>query len=164
MVGIVHQPDHTGTGGGQGTVNLLNILKVSGSALTAQRLRMDVIASNIANAETTRTPEGGPYRRQTVVFRPLALDQEVGTQTAPSSAAVASGLEIASIVELPGDGRTVFDPAHPDADPNGFVTYPEIDMVMEMTDLVAATRAYEANVAVLQAIKAMAQRTLDIIR
>lgn len=144
-------------------MNLLNILKVSGSALTAQRLRMDVIASNIANAETTRTPSGGPYRRQTVVFTPLSLDHEAGV-AAGAAAPVAAGLQIERIVQGTDDGRTVFDPAHPDADPNGFVAYPEIDMVVEMTDMVAATRAYEANVTVIQAIKTMAQRTLDIIR
>lgn len=145
-------------------MNLLNSLKVSGSALTAQRLRMDVIASNIANAETTRTPAGGPYRRQTVVFQPLTLEQDSATEPAATAAPVAAGLQIARIVQATGEGRTVFDPAHPDADPNGFVTFPEIDMVVEMTDMVAATRAYEANVTVLQAIKTMAQRTLDIIR
>ena len=148
-------------------MNLLNVLKISGSALTAQRLRMDVVSSNIANVETTRTPDGGPYRRQQVVFRPVAMAVDDTTSrtgnTQPESMA-AQGVQVSQIVANSDKGRVVFDPRHPDADADGFVTYPEIDVLVEMTDMLSASRAYEANVTVLNTIKAMAQRTLDIGR
>uniref|UniRef100_A0A7V4TK21 Flagellar basal-body rod protein FlgC n=1 Tax=Candidatus Caldatribacterium saccharofermentans TaxID=1454753 RepID=A0A7V4TK21_9BACT len=120
---------------------------ISASALTAERLRLSVIATNIANAETTRTPQGGPYRRKEVVFTPRAD----------------GGVEVAAIQE---DTRTplrlLYDPGHPDADGSGFVAYPNVLVVNEMVDLLAATRAYEANVAALNAAKSMLTSTLNI--
>ncbi|WP_438316746.1 flagellar basal body rod protein FlgC [Candidatus Caldatribacterium sp. SIUC1] len=122
---------------------------ISASALTAERLRLSVIAANIANAETTRTPQGGPYRRKEVVFTPRAD----------------GGVEVAAIQE---DTRTppriLYDPGHPDADERGFVAYPNVLVVNEMVDLLAATRAYEANVAALNATKSMVTSTLNIGR
>lgn len=122
---------------------------ISASALTAERLRLNVIATNIANAETTRTPEGGPYRRKMVVFQP----SENG------------GVEVAAIREdTTTPPRLVYDPGHPDANGEGFVAYPNVLVVNEMVDLLAATRAYEANVAALNATKSMLTSILNIGR
>ena len=135
-------------------MGLFSSMRISGSALTAQRLRMDVIAGNIANAETTRVNgQRQPYQRQQVVFQPL-------TQTAASTG---DGLQVAAIVKDQSPGRQVFDPANADADPNtGMVAYPNVDTTTEMTDMLAASRAYEANVTVLNSIKQMAQRSIDL--
>jgi flagellar basal-body rod protein FlgC len=131
-------------------------MRISGSALTAQRLRMDVVAGNIANADTTRTNgQRAPYQRQEVVFQPL-----IGASDSPGT-----GLQVAAIVRDPSPARQVYDPSHPDADPQtGLVAYPNVDTTTEMTDLLSASRAYEANVTVLNAIKQMAQRSIELGR
>ena len=135
-------------------MGLFSSMRISGSALTAQRLRMDVISGNIANSETTRVNgQRQPYQRQQVVFQPLA-------QTGSASG---EGLQVAAIVKDQSPGRQVFDPANADADPNtGMVAYPNVDTTTEMTDMLAASRAYEANVTVLNSIKQMAQRSIDL--
>jgi flagellar basal-body rod protein FlgC len=119
---------------------------ISGSALSAQRQRMDIIAQNIANAETTRTPQGGPYRRQQVVF---ALDDQ-------------GGVEVTQVVEDPRPPRLVYQPGHPDADAAGYVALPNVNLVEEMVDMISAMRSYEANVTAVNAAKTMAQRALDL--
>ena len=131
-------------------------MRISGSALTAQRLRMDVVAGNIANADTTRTNgQRAPYQRQEVVFQPLLAGAD----------SPGNGLQVAAIVRDPTPARQVYDPSHPDADPQtGLVAYPNVDTTTEMTDLLSASRAYEANVTVLNAIKQMAQRSIDLGR
>ena len=138
-------------------MGLFSSMRISGSALTAQRLRMDVIAGNIANADTTRVNgQRQPYQRQQVVFTPLS------TQAAGSPA---DGLQVAAIVKDQSPGRQVYDPANADADPNtGMVAYPNVDTTTEMTDMLSASRAYEANVTVLNSIKQMAQRSIDMGR
>jgi flagellar basal-body rod protein FlgC len=146
---------------------MLEILKTAGSALTAQRLRMDVVASNLANAEATSTPEGGPYKRERVVFGPVlrdSLSKLADGSDAIASGANAGGVEVKGIVQDDEDPRLVFDPTHPDADADGFVAYPNIDMVTEMTDMLSASRSYEANITIVNVAKAMAQRALDIGR
>lgn len=137
-------------------MGLFSSMRISGSALTAQRLRMDVIAGNIANADTTRVNgQRQPYQRQQVVFQPL--------QSAANAAG--EGLQVASIVKDQSAGRQVYDPANVDADPNtGMVAYPNVDTTTEMTDMLSASRAYEANVTVLNSIKQMAQRSIDLGR
>lgn len=139
-------------------MGLFGSMRISGSALTAQRLRMDVIAGNIANAETTRVAgQRAPYQRQQVVFEPL--------QAARGRGGVAGGLQVASIVRDQAPAREVYDPSHPDADPQtGLVAYPNVDAATEMTDLLSAQRAYEANVTVINAIKQMAQKSLELGR
>jgi flagellar basal-body rod protein FlgC len=136
-------------------MGLFGSMRISGSGLTAQRLRMDVIAGNISNAETTRVNgQREPYSRQQVVFEPLA---------APGGAP--GGLQVSQIVRDTAPPREVYDPAHPDADPEtGMVAFPNVDVATEMTDLLSATRAYEANVTVLNALKQMAQKALDLGR
>ena len=148
-------------------MGLLGSIKISASALNAQRLRMDVVANNVANMNSTRGADGGPFRRQMVSFK-----------AAPNNrSSFASQFSRSQVPELPtrgvmvnrletdtSAGRRLFDPGHPDADEDGFVEMANVDLVIEMTDMVAATRAYEANVTVMNAAKAMAQRALQIGR
>lgn len=137
-------------------------LLVSGSALTAQRLRMDVIANNIANANTTRTPEGGPYQRQRVVFTPRESPTFWVSQTRQQ---IGRGVQAERVVEDQREGPLVYDPNHPDADPEtGMVRMPNVDIVTEMVDMLAARRSYEANVVAIDTTKAMASAALDIGR
>jgi len=139
----------------------LSSLNISGSALTAQKFRMDVIASNIANASTTRTEEGGPYLRKMVVFQ----EQENAFGDFLSAAAgQAGGVEVSAVIEDQEALKMVYDPSHPDADANGYVQMPDINIVQEMTDMMSATRSYEANVTVFNAIKLMATEALEIGR
>jgi len=137
-------------------MGLFSSMRISGSALTAQRLRMDVIAGNIANADTTRVNgQRQPYQRQQVVFQPLAA-------AANSSG---EGLQVAAVIKDQQPPRMVYEPANADADPNtGMVAYPNVDTTTEMTDMLSASRAYEANVTVLNSIKQMAQRSIDLGR
>lgn len=134
-------------------MGIFTSLRISASALTAERLRMDVIASNVANAQTTRTPQGGPYQRQRVVFQPVAN---------PDPREPGMGVAVTAIVPDPRPGNTVHDPTHPDADAQGYVTYPNVDIATEMVDMISATRAYEANVVALQAAKTIASKALEI--
>ena len=146
-------------------MGLLRSLQISGSALMAQRLRMDVIANNVANLNTSRTAEGGPYKRQMVRF-----ESDEGSTPfrdvlgRASDVASGTGVHVAQIVEDTAAPRKVHNPQHPDADENGDVLLPNIDVVTEMTDAVSARRSYEAAVTVLNATKAMALRALDIGR
>jgi flagellar basal-body rod protein FlgC len=130
-------------------------LRVSASGLTAQRTRLDTIASNLANATTTRTPEGGPYRRREVVFTPQAEGAEPGAE---------SGVTVTEIREDARQPQMVYDPAHPDANPDGYVAMPNVSVLEEMVDLISASRAYEANVTAMNVEKGMMQKALDIGR
>jgi flagellar basal-body rod protein FlgC len=141
--------------------SIFSAFRITASALTAQRLRMDVIANNVANAETTRTAEGGPYRRQQVVF---AAGQAVPQPASVSAAPTGQGVRVAAILADDTPGNRVYDPSHPDADKDGFVTYPNVNIVTEMTDMLSATRSYEANVTVFNTLKSMALKALDIGR
>ncbi|MGI6208368.1 MAG: flagellar basal body rod protein FlgC [Anaerolineae bacterium] len=145
-------------------------MRISASALTAERLRMDVVANNVANAQTTG-PDG-PYRRQRVVLRPL--DAEPARPSfgsvlrgqmasgAATPAVVGSGVQVVRVEEDPSPGETVYEPDHPDADENGYVTYPNVSVAAEIVDLLSATKAYQANVTVVNALKSMAQKALSI--
>ncbi len=138
------------------------IFEVSGSALTAQRWRLNVISSNLANAETTRTPQGGPYRRKDVLFMPSSgqfpeiLGREIRT--------VQQGVRVQQIVEDPRPPRSVYNPGHPDADPSGYVLLPNVNPLEEIVNLIAAARSYEANLEVFNATKAMLLKALEIGR
>jgi len=156
-------------------MSFFNALRIAGSALTAQRLRTDVIANNIANMNTTRTAEGGPYRRQQLVFTPrqeqvpfrtILLAQGVVNIPSPTGATMPPGQGVRVSRVGPDDrrARRAYEPDHPDADAEGFVSYPDIDPVTEMADMLSATRAYEANVTALNAAKAMASKALEIGR
>lgn len=135
-------------------------LAISSSGLQAQRLRMDVIAANLANAQSTRTPEGGPYKRRDVVLEAMpggTFDDVLGAQ--PGGA-----VRVARVEQDDAAPRVVFDPGHPDADAKGYVAYPNVNPITEMVDLMAATRAYEANVAAVNATKRVLEAALSIGR
>jgi len=140
-------------------------LRIGSSGLTAQRLRLDLISNNIANAQTTRTEKGGPYQRQDVVFMPEgtnpALPQSVAARRNDLSN-LQGGVKVAEIITDPTTGPRVYDPTHPDADANGYVNYPNVDIVVEMTNMLSATRSYEANLSSIEAIKRMALKALEI--
>jgi flagellar basal-body rod protein FlgC len=143
-------------------MGLFDALDASGSALSAERVRMDVTAENLANAQSTRTANGqGPYRRKEVVMQEASAG--VGASFADSLQA-ARGVKVAGIVEDPTPSRRVYDPGHPDADAQGYVSMPNVNTVTEMTDLIGASRAYEANVTAMQTTKSMFARTLDILK
>ncbi len=143
-------------------MGLFTSFDISGSGMSAQRLRTDIISQNIANVNTTSTSTGEPYRRKTVVFEEKGV-QSFGEVLASTAGLVGSGVKVTSIVE---DHVTpmsmVYDPSHPDADENGYVTYPNVNVVTEMTNLIDASRSYEANVTAFNASKAMASKGLEI--
>jgi flagellar basal-body rod protein FlgC len=146
-------------------MNLFGVMEVSGSALQAERLRAEVVASNMANAETTRTPEGGPYHRQHVVFESKASDQGVfANHLLSESNGDVGGVEIASVVSDTTPGLRRYDPQHPDAGKDGYVEYPDIDPLTEMVDMMSATRAYGLNSSAVQAEKSMISTSLDILK
>jgi flagellar basal-body rod protein FlgC len=129
----------------------MSSIDTSASGLSAQRKRLDLIAENIANAETTRTSRGGPYRRKAPVF--FALPNGKGT-----------GVRVLGVIEDPRPPRMEHRPGHPDADANGYVAMPNVNVLEEMVDMVSATRSYEANVAALNNAKAMVRKALEIGR
>jgi flagellar basal-body rod protein FlgC len=172
-------------------MNLFGVLGVSGSALTAERVRAEVTASNMANAETTRTPDGKLFQRQHVVFQSIGPsssdDATIGTLGGSFANTFASqlnmntafprtsngltngtpdegGVEVAGFVTDQSQGLRRYDPGHPDADKDGYVTYPDIDPLTEMVDLMGATRAYGMNVSAVQATKSMIGASLDILK
>jgi flagellar basal-body rod protein FlgC len=134
---------------------------ISASGLRAQRLRMDVIAANLANAQSTRTPAGGPYRRRDVVLEATPQGESFDDLLAPAGAESAA-VRVARVVEDQRPPQLIFDPGHPDADANGYVAMPNVNVVSEMVDMMAATRAYEANVAALNATKRVLEAALEI--
>lgn len=138
------------------------ILDVSASALSAQRYRLNVISSNLANAETTRTLQGGPYRRKDVVFATWdPVFKEILQSNLDSNP---RGVRVLRVIEDARPLRVVFNPSHPDADRNGYVTLPNVQPFEEMVNLIAAARSYEANVEVFNATKAMLLKALEIGR
>ena len=140
-------------------MNFLQSLEISASGLYAQRRRMDVIASNLANIETTHTKKGGPYRRKMVVMSPKPVedfDKVLALQ--------AEGVKIDDIVEDKSPFRKVYNPSHPDADKNGYVLKPNVDLVVEITNMLMARRAFEANIAAIKSTKQMALKALEIGR
>jgi flagellar basal-body rod protein FlgC len=139
------------------------IFAISASGMRAQRLRLDVIAANLANAQSTRSPEGGPYRRRDVVLEAVPRGESFEDLLAPGVGS-ASAVEVSRVVTDTRPPRLVYDPGHPDADTNGFVAMPNINVVSEMVDMMAASRAYEANVAALNATKRVLEAALEIGR
>jgi flagellar basal-body rod protein FlgC len=132
------------------------IFRVSASALDAQRGRMNTIASNMANIHSTQTESGGPYKRKDVVFETLPVDSGQST--------VLEGVKLAQVVDSQEPFKKIFDPGHPDADKDGFVSMPNINIMEEMVNMMMAVRAYEANVTTFNMSKTMFQRALEIGR
>jgi len=137
-------------------VNFFQSFVISGSGMTAERLRLDLISNNIANVNTTRTPEGGPYRRQVPVFvRHLERARQ---------GFAGAGVRVVAVREDPRPPRVAHEPGHPDADADGYVAYPNVDLNREFIDMIGASRAYEANAAALEAAKQMVSRALELGR
>lgn len=138
-------------------MGFFDIADISGSGMSAERFRMDLIANNIANSETTRTEEGGPYKKRNVVF-----EEKTSSQFATMfSGKLSGGVKVAQVVS-DDSTKQVYDPSHPDADANGNVAYPKISVATEMVDMISATRAYEANLNMFNLGKSMAIKSLDI--
>jgi len=132
--------------------------KIIGSGLSAQRAKMDVVTSNIANVSTTSTPEGGPYKRKIITFSSDPVQKGFDETIKDAVNAV----KVNGIAQEKEGFKKIFDPAHPDADKEGFVTLPNVNMMLEMTDLITASRAYEANATAFDAMKNMALKAIEI--
>ncbi len=143
-------------------MSLLSSLSVSASGMAAQRTRAEVITENLANAETTRTPDGGPYRRKDVVFE----SNGAGTSFASllSDAMVPGGVSVSGIHVDEGDPEKRYLPGHPDAGADGYVSFPKINPAEEMVDLMSASRGYQANIASMNAVKDMIVHSIDLLR
>ena len=142
-------------------------IDTSASGMTAERLRMDVISNNIANANTTRTAKGSAYHRRYVIFEPRSKNGQAFENYLDSSLnkfTAGSGVRAVAIRENTEQGPLVYDPGHPDANQDGYVERPNVNIVAEMVDMITASRAYEANVTSLQSAKAMINRTLDLAK
>jgi len=137
-------------------MNLISGIDVTGSALNAQKTRLDIVAQNIANAQTTRTPSGGAYQRQVISFETELVRRQGGTGASLQS------VKVATVGTDRTPGQQVYNPQHPDAGPNGLVMMPNVNLSYEMVDLITASRAYEANLAVAKNARQMALRTLQI--
>lgn len=142
-------------------MSVFSAMDASASGMTAQTLRTDIISQNIANVNTTRDTNGNVYKRKNVVF----AEKQMSTFSEAFSAAkssIANGVKVTQIVEDNSEGRMVYDPTHPDANDEGYVTFPNVNIISEMTDLIDASRAYEADVTAFNATKAMAMKALEI--
>jgi len=145
-------------------MDYLNAFRISGSGMAAQRLRMDVATSNLANINTTRTLEGGPYRRKDVVFESEPIQGSFENALESSLSRKVSGVRVADIIEDPRPPLSKFDPQHPDADDKGYIQVPRINLMEEMVNMMSAARSYEANVTAMKATKDMALKALEIGR
>jgi flagellar basal-body rod protein FlgC len=139
-------------------VDFLSALRASASGLSAERVRVNLAASNLANAETTRGPDGKPYRRLDPVLESVPFDEALGAT--PEVA----GVRVAEIAKDDSPGRRVFSPSHPDADADGFVTLPNVNPIHEVVNLLSSQRAYDANATAVDTLKTMAARALEIAR
>ncbi|ABW19021.1 flagellar basal body rod protein FlgC [Alkaliphilus oremlandii] len=145
-------------------MSIFNSLNISASGLTAERLRMDIATKNIANANTTRTSNGTPYRRQVVVFKtkdaPTPFSEHL--KRSGGSPSKMNGVEVSSIQNDTAPYKSVYEPGHPDADENGYVKMPNVDIMTEMANMISASRAYEANITAMNGTKSMFLKTLEI--
>ena len=145
-------------------MDFLTSLKISASALRANRKRMGAISSNIANAQTTRTPEGGPYRKKEVVFGSEPARESFGDILEGELDAKAESVHVTDVVSVDAPPIPKYEPNHPDADDKGYVYYPNINVMSEMANMISASRAYEANINVMKTTKGMALKALEIGR
>ncbi|MBQ2238890.1 MAG: flagellar basal body rod protein FlgC [Lachnospiraceae bacterium] len=142
-------------------MSIFSAMNISATGMTAQRVRMDVISQNLANVNTTRNDSGTTYRRQTVVME-AQTSREFASALNQALGLTGTGVKVTHIVEDMSDLRMVYEPTHPDADENGYVHYPNVNSVTEMTNLIDASRAYEANAAAFNAAKTMAMKGLEL--
>ncbi len=145
-------------------MRLFSAIEVSASGLTAERFRLDLIASNLANAESTRTETGEPYRRKVALFGPGGARYSFRDLLTRKCSGLAEGVSVYGVAEDKSPFKRVYMPGHPDADEEGYVAYPNVDVITEMVDMMTATRAYEANVTAIEAAKSMAQRALELLK
>jgi flagellar basal-body rod protein FlgC len=147
-------------------MDLFKIFSLSGSGMAAQRSRMTVVAGNMANSETTRTPEGGPYRRRNIIFQSAPADGEFSSELDKLSERTddPQGVEVVGVKQSNRPPRKLFDPHHPDADGEGYVALPNINAMEEMVDMMSAVRSYEANLATYNTTKSLIRKILDIGR
>ena len=145
-------------------MSLFNAIAVSASGLEAQRTRAELITENLANADTTRTPEGGPYRRKDAIFSALPIAQSFSSVLAEASGATLDGVSVTEIAIDDAEPERRYLPGHPDADPQGYVAFPHINPAEEMVDLMSASRGYQANVAAISSVKDMIARSIDLFR
>jgi len=141
-------------------MDIFSSFKVSASALKAQKIRLDTISSNLANVETTSTPEGGPYKKKSVYFqsKPLSFQEQMDSATKNAI----QGVEVKEILEDNDPPRKMYNPSHPDAGEDGYVDMPNISVLKEMVDMMSATRSYQANVTTIKSAKRMALKALEI--
>ena len=142
-------------------MSVFGAMDVSATGMTAQQTRMDTISENIANVNTTRDANGNVYKRKTVVFEEKSYPS-FSESLSMANGHIGKGVKVSQIVEDDSEGNKVYDPSHPDADENGYVTYPNVNIITEMTDLIDASRSYEANSTAFNASKSMALKGLEI--
>lgn len=149
-------------------MGLYDALGVSASGLAAQRMRVEALTENIANSETTRTPQGGPYQRRRVIFESAPAGAAFGTMLSQARSRIdggsLEGVRVARIEFEAGEPERRFEPEHPDADAEGYVSYPGFNPVEDMVDLTASVRSYQANLAVIDAVRQMINATIDVAR
>ncbi|MBL0717047.1 MAG: flagellar basal body rod protein FlgC [Desulfosarcina sp.] len=145
-------------------MNIFNALRISSSGLTAQRIRMNLISSNLANVNTTRIPGGGPYQRQDAVFATCSEPGSFKNMVDMEITGSRSGVEVVGIINDLRPSESKYDPGHPDADKKGYVQMPNVNLIEEMVNMISATRSYEANVTAVNASKKMALKALEIGR
>ncbi|NOY92769.1 MAG: flagellar basal body rod protein FlgC [Deltaproteobacteria bacterium] len=143
-------------------MNVFSAMEIAASGLYAQRTRMNALASNLANARTTRSADGGPYQRMDPVFRAVPVADRFQNLANDPDARSAYLVEVSEIARDTTPGQRVYDPSHPDADEEGFITLPNVDVVEEMVNLITASRAYESGVTLIQSLRQMAGQALDI--
>jgi flagellar basal-body rod protein FlgC len=145
-------------------MSLFSALSVSASGMAAQRTRAELLVENMANAETTRTPDGGPYRRKDALFQASGVGSSFADMFNVETDAQSSGVKVAEITVDQSEPEKRYMPGHPDADKDGYVAFPKINPAEDMVDLMGATRNYEGNVAAISAVKDMIQRSIDLLR
>ena len=143
-------------------MSLFSVLSIGASGMAAQRTRAELLVENLANAETTRTPEGGPYRRKDVVFESTPVASPFAS-VFDTQIHAAGGVAVAEVVTDNSDPERRYQPGHPDADADGYVAFPRVNPAEDMVDLMGAARSYEANVAAITAVKDMIQRSIDLL-
>jgi flagellar basal-body rod protein FlgC len=145
-------------------MSLFSVLSVSASGMAAQRTRAELVVQNLANSETTRTPEGGPYRRQDAVFQSAPQTSPFAAVFQTELAQGVSGVEVSEVIQDASPGEKRYQPGHPDADKDGYVEYPNVNPPEDMVDLLGAQRGYAGNIAAMTAIKDMISRSIDLLK
>ena len=145
-------------------MSLFSTLDVSASGMSAQRERAEILVENIANAETTRTAQGGPYRRRDVVFESSPVSTQFSSELGSQLSTQATGVRVSQVVVDTSEPNRRYMPGHPDADKDGYVLFPHMNPAQDMVDLLGSSRSYQANVSAISAVKDMIQRSIDLFR